>query len=1322
MRLPHIKIKSFTFISSLVLFLIVSVSTILIPNSTWKKIFSGRFNLFAATYSATPNPEVYITNNDVNAVAPDGSGGVYIGGAFTTFGLNVGRGVPLTTSDGLPVAVYPKVNNEVDAVIEDGSGGWYIGGSFTQVGTESTGNVAHILSNGTVDTSFDPNFDGGDVLAFALSPDKTILYVGGTISSVNQLSNNRNNIAAVYTSNGLLVDGFDPEADGYVDTLALTADGNTLYFGGNFTTLGTSSPVTRNHLAAVNTSDGQATSFDPSIGGAVYSMAFTDDESILYIGGDFTSIGTSSPATRNYIASINVPSGVVTAFNPDSNGQIYSMTLSPDEGTVYFGGIFDQIGVDTREFIAAVSTTTGAVTSFNASTDDLVFAIALSSDGNTLYLGGQFTQVNSENHSRIAAVDISTGSSSLVFSPNVNSTVNSLALSPDDSILYIGGGFSTLAGSTAHNRVAHILSDGSIDPDFDPSIVGGAVKSMAYATSTNILYIAGAFTTVNSVSRTRIAAVNGTDGTLVDSFDPGADFTVYSSILSQDESVLFVGGSFLNIGTTTPIARNRIAAINTSDGLPTSFDPNADSEIYSIALAPDGDTVFLGGGFSSLDGGGTSRNYIAQVSTSTGSSTDFNPGADGPVLTVTPSQDGSILYVGGTFTNIGTSTPIARNHLAAINVSDSNLVMSFDPDVSSDVYTLFLSDNTLYLGGSFTTVSSIARNRLAAVSVSGVLDSSFNPNANSTVFALAPSSDGNTLFAGGAFATIGGVSFPRFVSFPIVTTTPSTPRRNRVIVVSTPEAPELIVSTTSTTTLTVLPKSILALIPAASTTSSTTPTTVSTTTPNVPESFCFIKNLSSGTTDSDVRYLQVFLNDQGLNVTVKGSETNYYGTKTVNGVVAFQRMIPGVLPGTGYFGNYTRKKANDILGCETIFEEAPTSTPPVIEAPTSTPPVIEAPTSTPPTEVPPEENVPTPPAPVITEGLLSNLIDGIRQSYDQTLLLLGQTLPQINDIINSPTGSLVTKIITIGALVLALFASLGAIAFATPATFSEIWLIPGRLIGLFLGALGIKRKIRRWGTVYDSVTKRPLDPVYVTLIDVVTNKEVASAITDLDGRYGFLVAPGKYKIVAKKTNYVFPSQKMAGIPFDEVYNDLYYGSEIDAVSGGEAITKNIPMDPTTFDWNEFTKNKSNINTFLKKKDVTWARLSKTMFIIGAVVSLLALIFAPKPYNLIIALLYVFAYVLNYFVFKVKKPGTIKEKATNLPLSYAIVKIFREGMPADMPIVKKITDKYGRYYSLVPKGNYSIQVDKKNNDGSYVEVFRSNMANIQNGIINEDLVV
>ncbi len=352
----------------------------------------------------------------------------------------------------------------------------------------------------------------------------------------------------------------------------------------------------------------------------------------------------------------------------------------------------------------------------------------------------------------------------------------------------------------------------------------------------------------------------------------------------------------------------------------------------------------------------------------------------------------------------------------------------------------------------------------------------------------------------------------------------------------------------------------------------------------------------------------------------------------------------------------------------------------------------------------------------VVGDLINGLTNGVKDIISNPFSVAKDIAEGTKQFVNTDTGSAVTK--TISTLGVATGLSLPVAAASV--SISDFWLSFLRLLGFFLELSGLKRKNRPWGTVYDSITKRPLDPAVVSLINTETNVEVDSAITDIDGRYGFLVLPGKYRIETKKTNYTSPSLKMMGKLFDEVYNDLYFGGELVIINENETITKNIPMDPLSFNWNEFAKTKMDVNKFMKGSDVTWARISKILFSIGAIVSLIALIYAPVPYNYIIFGLYVVAYVLNYVVFKTKKSGRIAEKNTNIPLSFAIVNIFREG--EDAPFAKKIADKFGGYYALLPNGKYYIKVEKKNDDETYTEVLKTSVLDVAKGILNLDFKI
>ncbi len=76
--------------------------------------------------------------------------------------------------------------------------------------------------------------------------------------------------------------------------------------------------------------------------------------------------------------------------------------------------------------------------------------------------------------------------------------------------------------------------------------------------------------------------------------------------------------------------------------------------------------------------------------------------------------------------------------------------------VAGVVYAITQIGGTTYIGGSFTSVSGVARRNVAAIRADGTLDPSWNPSADGVVYALAAASDGSKVFLGGGFTTVGG--------------------------------------------------------------------------------------------------------------------------------------------------------------------------------------------------------------------------------------------------------------------------------------------------------------------------------------------------------------------------------------------------------------------------------------------------------------------------------------------------------------------------------------------------------------------------------------
>ena len=80
-------------------------------------------------------------------------------------------------------------------------------------------------------------------------------------------------------------------------------------------------------------------------------------------------------------------------------------------------------------------------------------------------------------------------------------------------------------------------------------------------------------------------------------------------------------------------------------------------------------------------------------------------------------------------------------------------------------------------------------------------------------------------------------------------------------------------------------------------------------------------------------------------------------------------------------------------------------------------------------------------------------------------------------------------------------------------------------------------------------------------------------------------------------------------------------------------------------------------------------------------------------------------------------GTVTEKATGMPLSYGILRIYSIGDGKE--ITRKILDRLGNYYCLIQNGNYMVNLEKKNLDGSYTKVFTSPKIVIEKGYLQKN---
>jgi hypothetical protein len=202
-----------------------------------------------------------------------------------------------------------------------------VAGAFTQVcqpGPASSGHCAagttvtrddlfaYQLGTGVIDPNFAPQFDKGPVSSVVAGPNNTV-YVGGDFTTVNGAAHQGVVELSVTPGNtstdGQVVAAFNGSVNDGVRTVAL--NGNALYIGGNFTTADSTAEQGIARLnattGAVDTTFSMPISNPPTTGLSVEAMSLASSGNLLAVSGDFLDVAGQS---RPRVALINTTGGL----------------------------------------------------------------------------------------------------------------------------------------------------------------------------------------------------------------------------------------------------------------------------------------------------------------------------------------------------------------------------------------------------------------------------------------------------------------------------------------------------------------------------------------------------------------------------------------------------------------------------------------------------------------------------------------------------------------------------------------------------------------------------------------------------------------------------------------------------------------------------------------------------------------------------------------------------------------------------------------------------------------------------------------------------
>jgi PKD repeat protein len=226
--------------------------------------------------------------------------------------------------------------------------------------------------------------------------------------------------------------------------------------------------------------------------------------------------------------------------------------------------------------------------------------------------------------------------------------------------------------------------------------------------------------------------------------------------LALAAAMLVTGGTQVAGADPAPVVQP--AAAVTADRLPTV---QVDGVVWSQVVV--GNTVYAGGSFNNARPAGaapgtnltTRHNLLAYDITTGNLVTSFVPDLNGQVLSVAASPDGSRVYAVGDFTSANGQ---ARRRVAAYSTATGALITTFNQSgPNSQARAVIATNDTVFVGGGFAGLGNgTLRNNLAAFRASDGAVLPWNPSADYTVWAMAISGDGASVFAGGSFQNVGG--------------------------------------------------------------------------------------------------------------------------------------------------------------------------------------------------------------------------------------------------------------------------------------------------------------------------------------------------------------------------------------------------------------------------------------------------------------------------------------------------------------------------------------------------------------------------------------